>query len=279
MNRSRGDIRHIANVVALAAAFAAGTGTGHAGTLFDPTPQDAVRPLSTDRPDVTESPYTVDGGHVQVEADLLWFSRDEGSGVEFEELRLGQMNVKLGLHDRADLQFIVAPYVKTTVRFGSFGLIEETGASDIILRLKLNVTGNDGHGPAVALLPFVSLPTGSGPFEGGETAFGLAIPAAFALPGVFGLGVMGQMNEAPGGGSYLGTVSVSCTVQERAGLFLEFAAERSEPDAGSGFWRPTLNTGATYAITPDVQLDGAGLFGLNDNVPDWTAYLGLTVRR
>ncbi|WP_375396658.1 hypothetical protein [uncultured Sphingomonas sp.] len=31
-------------------------------TLFDPTPRAAMRPFSTDRPDTTESPYTVDAG-------------------------------------------------------------------------------------------------------------------------------------------------------------------------------------------------------------------------
>ena len=39
--------------------------------LFNPKPKDALRDLSTDRPDLTESPYTVDAGHVQWEIDLF----------------------------------------------------------------------------------------------------------------------------------------------------------------------------------------------------------------
>src|SRR5688572_5942243 len=35
--------------------------------LFNPTPRAQMREMSTDRPDQTESPYTVDAGHVQVE--------------------------------------------------------------------------------------------------------------------------------------------------------------------------------------------------------------------
>ena len=39
--------------------------------LFNPTPTGLMRELSTDRPDKTESPYTVDAGHLQIEVDLL----------------------------------------------------------------------------------------------------------------------------------------------------------------------------------------------------------------
>ncbi len=38
--------------------------------LFHPTPKDSLREMDPDRPNVTESPYTVDAGHVQYEADF-----------------------------------------------------------------------------------------------------------------------------------------------------------------------------------------------------------------
>jgi hypothetical protein len=37
-------------------------------TIFNPTPRDQMRGLNTDRPDVTESPVTVDAGHFQLDA-------------------------------------------------------------------------------------------------------------------------------------------------------------------------------------------------------------------
>ncbi len=36
-------------------------------SLFNPTPRELWRPLSADRPDFTESPYTVDASAVQLE--------------------------------------------------------------------------------------------------------------------------------------------------------------------------------------------------------------------
>lgn len=40
-------------------------------SLFKPTPRQFMRELTTDRPDQTESPYTVDAGHFQVK----WISQ------------------------------------------------------------------------------------------------------------------------------------------------------------------------------------------------------------
>jgi hypothetical protein len=48
-------------------------------TLFSPTPRDQMRELSADRPDATESAYTVDAGHVQIEATLFGFGKDTPS--------------------------------------------------------------------------------------------------------------------------------------------------------------------------------------------------------
>ena len=45
-------------------------------TLFNPTPDTLMREMSTDRPDASESPYTVDAGHYQMESDLIARTRD-----------------------------------------------------------------------------------------------------------------------------------------------------------------------------------------------------------
>ncbi len=42
--------------------------------LFNPVPENLMRELSPDRPDETESPYTVDAGHYQLEMDFANFT-------------------------------------------------------------------------------------------------------------------------------------------------------------------------------------------------------------
>ncbi|HEY0652106.1 MAG TPA: hypothetical protein VGD65_03220, partial [Chryseosolibacter sp.] len=46
--------------------------------LFKAAPKDMMREFSIDRPDVTESPITVDAGHFQFEGDLVKWSKESG---------------------------------------------------------------------------------------------------------------------------------------------------------------------------------------------------------
>ena len=48
---------------------------GH--SIAHATPDSLMRDLSADRPDLTESPYTVDAGHFQLEMDVLRYARDD----------------------------------------------------------------------------------------------------------------------------------------------------------------------------------------------------------
>ena len=67
--------------------------------LFNPVPSNEMRPLATDRPDRTESPYTVDPGHFQFEIDLFNQVRDAST----TESLVGGINAKAGLTDSIDL--------------------------------------------------------------------------------------------------------------------------------------------------------------------------------
>src|SRR2546425_12662784 len=60
-------------------------------TLFNPTPRELMREMNTDRPDKTESPFTVDAGHFQIEADILNYTYDRynPARTRSEERRLG----------------------------------------------------------------------------------------------------------------------------------------------------------------------------------------------
>src|SRR5436190_24189323 len=60
--------------------------------LFNPTPTEHLRAMDRDGPGSTESPYTVDAGHFQVEMTLLAYTRDResfaGMTQRFEEREL-----------------------------------------------------------------------------------------------------------------------------------------------------------------------------------------------
>ena len=49
--------------------------------LFNRVPDSLLRELSPDRPDKTESPYTVDAGHFQIEMDFANYTFDSTDGT------------------------------------------------------------------------------------------------------------------------------------------------------------------------------------------------------
>jgi hypothetical protein len=86
--------------------------------LFNPTPRALMREMSTDRPDKTESPYTVDAGHFQFEADLVSFGIDRwnAEGERVFGVNVANVNIKAGLLNNLDLQLVVENYVYQQVR-------------------------------------------------------------------------------------------------------------------------------------------------------------------
>ncbi len=82
--------------------------------LFNPTPSEQMRPLSADRPDATESPITVDAGHVQVEVSFFDYIRSDHDGDDFDAWTVFDANVKFGLFNNVDLQLVFGVYGEQT---------------------------------------------------------------------------------------------------------------------------------------------------------------------
>src|SRR5687768_1506102 len=118
---------------------------------FNPTPRELMRELSADRPDVTESPYTVDAGHVQLEMSFVDFVYDDEDDVRTRALTVAPFNLKLGLLNNVDLQLVVEPYVEIDVDDDDADTTLN-GFGDAELRLKVNLWGNDGGTTALAIM-------------------------------------------------------------------------------------------------------------------------------
>ena len=145
-------------------------------TLTDPTPPELMREISTDRPDKTESAYTVDAGHFQFELDFATFTTDRNDDVALrtETLNVSPINLKVGLNNSTDLQLVVESYLRQTATNRVTGTKDETdGFGDVTVRLKHNLWGNDGGQTALALMPFVKLPTNTKGLGNDAVEFGL----------------------------------------------------------------------------------------------------------
>lgn len=249
----------------------------------NPTPRELLRDMATDRPDATESPITVDAGRVQVELSFVGYERDvhnpDRDGVRSDSLNLMPVNIRIGLRHDLELQVVLDNYLRTESKAPITGATERaSGFGDVSLRLKRNLLGNDGGDTAVALMPFVKLPTNSGGVGNRHVEGGLILPVNFTLGGV-GFAVMTELDivrRESGGGytvSWFNTFAYGFELTERLGAFLELAST-----SGQGRHALTGNGGLTYSLNPDLQLDLGLNLGLTRAAPDLAVFTGISRR-
>ena len=254
-------------------------------TLFDPTPRELMREMSTDRPDKTESAHTVDAGHFQVEMDLVAYTRDRHTTdhIDVDSFAVAPMNLKLGLTNRMDAQIVLETWnwVRTEDR-DTGDVTHQRGFGDVTLRLKTNLWGNDGGAWALALMPFLKLPTNQDDLGNDAVEGGLIVPWAVDLPWDWGLGGIVQLDateDEDGRGyhpEFIETVALGHDIVGALAGYVEFFSLSSTED--DAHWQATVDFGLTYAVTEDIQLDGGVNVGVTRATEDVNPFLGLSFR-
>ena len=247
--------------------------SGDPFTLFNPQPRDLWRPMSADRPDITESPNTVPAGAVQIEASFFDYAKNGGDRV----LTIAPINLKLGLSENTDLQFVFDPYVDVDPD----GASSESGFGDMQIRLKYNLFGNDDGDEALALLPFIKLPTADDPIGNEEVEGGIAVPFSRDLGNGVGLGLMGELDFVYDGTDddydleFLHTVALGFELSGKWGCYAEYAGVINFDGED---YRALIGGGVTYSINENFSLDGGVNFGLTGDADDVNLFAGFTYR-
>lgn len=268
-----------ASAFALSASAAAEDKSGY--SLFRPTPDAHLRDMSTDRPDKTESPYTVDAGRFQIEMDFVAYTRDRADGITTRTLDVVPFNFKVGLTNRTDLQIGYDTFGR--VRTKGAGLSEkDSGSGDVVVRLKHNIWGNDGGPTALAVMPFVKLPAGTLSDLNDDVEGGVIVPFAVDLGGGFDLGLMTEVDilrRESGSGyapTFVNSAALGFEVTDQLGLFAEVFVERSTEKGAETV--VTVGGGVTYAVTENLQLDTAVNVGATKAADDLNVIVGLSQR-
>jgi hypothetical protein len=250
-------------------------------TLFNPTPREHMRDLSTDRPDTTESPYTVDAGHFQVELSFIDAGFDDQDEVETRTLGVAPMLLKVGLTNQIDLALGIDPYTRVKTDTGT---VENTadGFGDTVLRLKANLWGNDSGDSALALMPFVKIPTASDELGNDDFEGGLIVPFGLSLPNDISLGLMAEFDlirdEADEGYviDFVHTATLGRPLVGDLAGYVEYAGFynfNADQD-----YRAYFDAGVTYGLSDDAQLDAGVRMGLTEAAEDFGVFAGLSWR-
>lgn len=252
--------------------------------LFNPTPGDQMRPLSADRPDITESPYTVDAGHVQLEMSIADYTRDAWNEdrSKTDTWTFGATTLKLGLTNSMDLQLVFDAYTHEKVRPNPGPSQSAYGFGDTMIRLKTNLWGNDEGDAALALMPYVKIPTARDGLGNVHVEGGLIVPVGYDLGRGWGMGAMLEfaavhddidrdhnfelVHSAVLGRDLFGPV----------GMYGEYVGIASSDK--DYHYRAYAGTGITLGLTDSIQFDVGTNIGLTRASDDINVFVGVTAR-
>jgi len=256
-------------------------------TLFNPTPVEQMREYQPDRPDVTEGPHTVDAGHFAVETAILNYTCNPIGVPDPDrpqhQIVVGETNFRVGVLNNMELQLVFQPFAWQKFKTGIDMHEVQSGFGDTRIRAKTNLWGNDKGDTAMALLPWIGLPTnrvgeGNNKFTGG-----LIVPFALEAPHDFTIGMMTEfdaINNASGEGHHLEwtnsiTVSHRLFIEKLEG-FLEIASNNSF-DNGSP-WVASVDMGLLYKVNKNLVFDIGANIGVTPDADDLSAFIGFARR-
>jgi hypothetical protein len=232
-----------------------------------------LREMSTDRPNLTDSPITVDRGHVQFEIGGLDTSLDRSAGDRARSWSIGDVNARIGVTRSLEVNVVVQPHLVARDRAS-----RASGFGDVSIGAKLNLLGNDAGDTALALKPLVKLPSAGDGLGNGDVEWEVAVPFTTALPAGFGLSLQPTLERVRDRDDRRTVTGYQFAVAIDHDLgpvnaYAEWVIEDVDGPAAQ-----LLDLGATAAVTDDLVLDlGVGI-GLTEAADDFRLLLGGSVR-
>lgn len=243
----------------------------------------AEDPIATDRPDFVESSSVVGRGRLQIESGLS-FERDAQPGSK-TRTRSTPMLWRMGVSDAFELRVESDGFLRSRTLDTATGITDKVrGFGDASLGLKWHMQDGDEKtgSPSIAWLAHVDVDSGSQAFRGHGARPSLRMVAEWELPQDFSFGVMPGLvlDRRDDGGRFTAGILAATLGKEwspKWKSFVEVAGQQltSRRNGGSVV---TFDAGASYLVTPSVQLDVSLARGLTRQSPDLSWGAGLSVR-
>ena len=238
-------------------------------------------PLVTDRPDFTEASVTVGRGIAQIEFGYTYVY-DSNSGTSTRQSSWGEPLLRYGLFaDWFELRFGIFPVQQRVTANGRSNTT--AGTEDIMFGIKLALTPQQGCLPEMALIPQMTVPTGSAAFTADELLPGLNWIYSWEINDFISTGGSTQFNRAVVKSTsaayteFAQSWTVGYALSETLGAYTEWFAlipHSADTDRTQHFF----NGGFTYLLTDDIQWDIRAGVGLNGAADDYFLGTGLSVR-
>jgi hypothetical protein len=250
-------------------------------TLFNPTPADQLRAFNPNRPSVTEGPFTIDAGHFQVEMSFVEYTYDYDHGVRTDDFSVAPTELRVGVLNNLECDFIINPYLNQSMHGGGASS-RLSGFGDTTVRATWNAWGNDGGTTAFAVIGLLTFPTASDGLSNHHLQGGVILPFAINLPADFVLEAMAEFDidrnaaNTGYGLDLLQTVNLSHAIIGNLAGYVEYAG--TAPIDTGHTYVAYFDTGLTYLLRENVQIDLGINIGLSGRANDLVVVTGLAFR-
>jgi Putative MetA-pathway of phenol degradation len=254
-------------------------------SLFNPTPDSALRDFAADRPAKSYGPTTIDAGRVQMEVELYNFTRQSTDGIRTTTHVGPNPTARVGITNNLELQVNIAPFVHQRVQDTIANTTTNaSGNSDLFARAKINLRGNEGGPFALALIPYLKAGTAPESLGGNRTTEGGIIASyAFNLPNSVAITFNSEWDRLKNSlnsnfhDQFVQTAGISGPIAKDLTLTAEFWAQVNA-DPARTVRQYSFDTALAWTARPNLQLDVGANFGLNKDTPSLQVYTGITRR-
>jgi hypothetical protein len=223
------------------------------------------------RAQVTETPDTVAPGHFLLEMDAISVTVDHEPGQKYTAFGAATTFLTTGLTADLDLQVGAEFFIRQKYEAGSF-TERRTGIGDLYVRTKWCFYHSPDTYTAVALLPYVKIPTNTGGVGNNAVEGGLIVPVSAELVGGFQFAAMGQLdfqrNENNDGYDthWFASAEVTRQILNLIAVYGEATVGKS---TGGRPWEGTMGGGATVHLSKVAWWDFAIYRGISRGAADW----------
>jgi hypothetical protein len=232
--------------------------------------------LITDRPSLSEAPFLVKKGELQLESGFN-YQLDKDSICVNKSITYNTSLLRVGVSKNFELR-IIAEYLRnrTTVRETDESSIVE-GANALAVGSKILLKEGKGLVPSVTLQCYLTLPyLGNKAFRPEHIAPSLRIAAMNNLTEKLSLTINagGEWDGTHPDASGCYTLNLGYSIHQKVGYFAElygFTREKRRSSHG-------VDSGFNFILHPNFQIDLSGGAGITENAPDVFFEFGLSYR-
>lgn len=224
---------------------------------------------------ITEWPATVAPGRFLLEMDAISLTLDREAGYKYTAVGVASTFLSTGLAENWDIQVGAELFISQKVDSGGIS-DRDTGIGDVYVRTKWRFYEDEASGTAVAVIPYVKIPTNSGDVGNDAVEGGIILPWRTTLAGGFDVGAMAELdftrNAADDGYDLDAYFSASLTreLTGALGVYGEVALGKS---SGGGPIEGIMGAGVTLALSENTWWDLAAYKGISKGAADWNHVL------